>query len=129
MAVRLSRRKLAAFTTERLLAGDKTAIKQLAAYLVETRRTRELPLVVRDIETALADRGVVVADVTTATPLSETAAKAIRAFVAGEFNGADVQLRVSEDASLLGGAKVHMPGSELDTTIRRKLTTLRASKI
>lgn len=129
MAVRLSRRKLATFTAERLMAGDKTAIMQLAAYLVETRRTRELPLVVRDIETALAERGVVVADVTTAGPLGEAAAKAIRQFIAAEYNDADVQLRVSEDASLLGGAKVHMPGSELDTTIRRKLTTLRATKI
>jgi F0F1-type ATP synthase delta subunit len=129
MAVRLSRRKLATFVTERLLAGDKTAVMQLAAYLVETRRTRELPLVVRDIEAALAARGVVVADVATATPLGETAAKAIRKFIADQYDGGMVQLRVAEDASLLGGAKIRLPGSELDTTIRRKLTTLRANKI
>lgn len=129
MAVRLSRRKLAAFATERLLAGDKTAITQLAAYLVETRRTRELPLVVRDIEAALAARGVVVADVTTATPLGETAAKAIRKFIAEQYDGGTVQLRAAEDPSLLGGAKIRLPGSELDTTIRRKLMTLRANKI
>lgn len=129
MATKLSRRKLAAYVTEQLLAGDRTAIKQLAAYLVDTRRTRELPLVVRDIEAAMAERGIVVADVATASKLSDTAAQAIRDYIAGQYDGAKVQLRASEDASLLGGAKIHLPGAELDTTIRRKLTTLRASKI
>ena len=129
MAVKLSRRKLAAYVTERLLAGDKSAVAQLAAYLVDTRRTRELPLVVRDIEAAMAERGVVVADVATASTLSATAAQAISNYIAGQYDGAKVQLRVSEDPALLGGAKIHLPGAELDTTIRRKLTTLRASKI
>jgi F0F1-type ATP synthase delta subunit len=129
MAIKLSRRKLAAHVTERLLAGDASAVMQLAAYLVDTRRTRELPLVVRDIEAAMAGRGVVVADVATASTLSENAAQAIRDYIAGQYDGAQVQLRLSEDASLLGGAKIHLPGAELDTTIRRKLTTLRASKI
>lgn len=129
MAVRLSRRKLAAHTTDRLLAGDKKALSQLAAYLVDTRRARELPLVVRDIEAALADRGVVVADVATATPLGAAAADAIRAYIAGQYKATEVQLRMSEDPSLLGGAKISLPGSELDTTIRRKLTALRATKV
>jgi F0F1-type ATP synthase delta subunit len=129
MAIKLSRRKLAAHVTEQLLAGKASAVMQLAAYLVDTRRTRELPLVVRDIEAAMAERGVVVADVATASTLSENAAQAIRDYIAGQYDGAQVQLRLSEDASLLGGAKIHLPGAELDTTIRRKLTTLRASKI
>ena len=129
MAVKLSRRKLAAYVTEQLLAGDTSAVAQLAAYLVDTRRTRELPLVVRDVEAAMAERGVVVADVATASKLSESAAQAIREYIARQYDGAKVQLRTSEDASLLGGAKIHLPGAELDTTIRRKLTTLRASKI
>lgn len=129
MAVRLSRRKLAAYTAERLVKGDKKALPQLAAYLVETRRTRELPLVVRDIEAALTAHGVVVADVTSAGPLSKAAEQAIRDFIATEHKGATVQLRTVEDADMIAGAKIRLPGSELDTTVRRKLMALKASKV
>jgi len=51
---RLSRRKIAALYADELLAGHKDVVKKLAAYLIESRRERELDLIVRDIEAALA---------------------------------------------------------------------------
>jgi F0F1-type ATP synthase delta subunit len=129
MAVRVSRRKLAAYTAEQLMKADQTVITQLAAYLVETRRTKELPLLVRDIESALAAHGVVVADVTTVGPLGAAAEKAVRDFVASTQNASSVQLRTIEDPALLAGVKISLPGSELDTSVRRKLTALKATKV
>lgn len=129
MAVRVSRRKLAAYTAEQLIKADQTVITQLAAYLVETRRTKELPLLVRDIESALAAHGVVVADVTTVGPLGAAAEKAVRDFVASTQNASSVQLRTIEDPALLAGVKISLPGSELDTSVRRKLTALKATKV
>lgn len=129
MAVRLSRRKIAAFFASELLAGNAAVKTQLAAYLIETRRTRELPLIVRDIEAALADKGIIIADVTSSNSLSANSQKAIKAFVGEFYEGGTVHLRTTEDESLLGGAKIQLPGSEIDMTVRRKLTTLRASKV
>ena len=91
MAARLSRRKIATFVTDKLLAGNHQAhevMRELAAYLVTERRTRELDLVVRDIEAMLAAKGVVVADVASARPLDE----AVKAEIATMLGAESVQL-------------------------------------
>jgi F0F1-type ATP synthase delta subunit len=129
MASRVSRRKIAAYCAERLIAGDSTVAEQLAAYLVDERRTREIDLVVRDIESALESRGVMVADVASATKLSSDAKQAIETFLASVNDSKTVHLRETLDANLLGGIKINTPDAELDATIRRKLTTLKASKV
>lgn len=129
MAARLSRRKLAAYVAEHLAKGDKKVLSQLAAYLVDMRRTRELPLIVRDIESALVTQGVVVADVTSTGSLSHAAEAAVRAFIASGHKHTSVQLRLHEDADLIAGVKIQLPGRELDTSIRHKLMALKASKV
>lgn len=128
MASRLSRRKLAAFCAEELVKGHDIT-KQLAAYLVESRRTREYELIARDIESALAERGILVADIATATGLSATSRRAIEAFLASRTSAQKIVLREEVDATLLGGVKVAIPGNELDATLRHKLNQLKASKI
>jgi F0F1-type ATP synthase delta subunit len=128
MAVRVSRRKIAAYCADRLIAGDTAVAEQLAAYLIDEHRTREVELVVRDIEAALAARGVMIADVASATKLSEVTKKAIGSFLTEADGSTRVYLRESLDPSLLGGVRVTTPEAELDATIRRKLTTLKASK-
>lgn len=129
MAVRLSRRKIASYCADQLIAGKQDITSQLAAYLVDQRRVRELELIVRDIEAALMERGVLVADVASAYDLTAETTKQIMAFVAQAKNGASVQLRTHIDPELLGGVKISLPGEELDATIRRKLTVLKASKV
>ncbi len=126
MPGRISRRKLAAYTAERLVKGDgKKALRELAAFLVETRRTDELKLLVRDIEQELANRGTVVADITTAHPLSESLKNDIEKMVGGKT----LQVRETIDESVLGGVRVDIPGKRFDGTIRRKLTALKAKQV
>jgi F0F1-type ATP synthase delta subunit len=129
MAARVSRRKIAAYCAERLIANDSTVTTQLAAYLVDERRTRETDLIVRDIESALARRGVMVADVASATELSSGVRKEIEKFLADTHDIESVHLREALDPELLGGVKVTTPEAQFDATIRRKLTTLKASKL
>jgi len=129
MAIRLSRRKLADYCADRLLAGDKSVSTVLAAYLVDTKRTREATLIVRDIEFALARRGVVVADVASAHELSTVAKQAVTSFIEATRGNVSIQLRTSLQPELLGGLKLNLPGQEYDATIRRKLTTLKARKV
>ncbi len=127
MAMRLSRRKIAGFVAERLLSGTSTRVvlKEVGAYLIDTGRVREATLLVRDIEDALAELGIVVADVTSARPLDQTLRKEITSLV----GGTSVELREHIDASVLGGVRVDTPGKRFDGTIQHKLTALRAKQL
>lgn len=124
MATRLSRRKIADYAAERLIKGMKTkdVLAEVAAFLIDTRRTREVELIVRDIEQALADRGIVVADVTSAFPLTDSLKESIKELVGGQ----QLILRETVDASVLGGIRLSTPGQRLDATLKRKIQALKA---
>ena len=126
--MRLSRRKISAYLADELLAGKKDVPTRLAAFLLDTRRMRELPLIVRDIEDALATRGVVVADIDSAYKLSADTTKQLELFVKSKTGAGQVHFRTAIDETLLGGVRVNLPGQELDATLRRKLTNLKATK-
>lgn len=128
MASRLSRRKIASYYADQLLAGHTEVARQLAAYLVDSRRTRELELIVRDIEDALAARGVMIAEVSSAHELEPATKTAITQFITATSDSQAVHLRSNVDPSLLGGVKINLPGQELDATLRRKLTLLKSNK-
>lgn len=124
----ISQRRLAAYVAGQLLAsGDKKRlIKELAAYLIETGRVRDLNQVVAAIEEALASRGAVVATVTTARPLSPENKQAIvKQFTP---SGAKLYIREQIDSSVIGGFKIELPGSQFDGTVIHKLTTLKGIK-
>lgn len=129
MAQRISRRVLTDYVAHRLNAGDATVIKQLAAYLVDTRRTNELDLIVYDIETALLGKGVVIADVVSARTLAKEAQQAVADYVKTAYGATDVELRQSVDPHLIGGVRIRTPDAEHDTTIRRKLMKLQRIKV
>ena len=127
MPTRLSRRKLAAYAAEKIIAGTskKKVLQEVAAYLVDTGRTREAELLVRDIEHELADRGVVVASVVTAHPLTAS----MRSEINNLTGAKNVQLRETVDPAVLGGIQIDLPGKRFDGTIRHKLNALRANKV
>ena len=127
MSNRLSRRKVAEYAANELIKGTskKEVIARVAAYLVATRRTRELELLVRDIEGMLAARGIVVANVTSAHSLTEAAKSEISKLV-----GADtLHLRELIDETVLGGVRIDFPGKRFDGTIRHKLNALKAKQL
>lgn len=124
MATRISRRKIADYVAERLVRGNDTreVLKEVAAFLIETRRIREAELIVRDIEAVLADRGVVIADVTSAYPLEE----ALKADIKKLLGGKQLILRETVEPSVLGGIRLVTPGQRLDATLKRKIQALKA---
>lgn len=130
MAVRVSRRKLASHVAEQLHRGASSAIPELAAFLVDNGRTHEADLLVRDIEVELAKRGTVVATVTSAQPLTDQARSDVSAVIRERY-GADADVRLKEivDPTILGGVKISTPREELDASVRRALTNLKASNI
>lgn len=128
MATRLSRRKITSYIAGLLVDGkdQSVAVSQLAAYLIESGRTKEVELIVRDIEYELFERGVVVARVTTAFDLSEATRTAINTMIASKKTD-KIHIMHTKDPGVLGGIKIDIPGRQLDSTIIRKLTTLRTN--
>jgi F-type H+-transporting ATPase subunit delta len=127
MPGRLSRRAIAEYISAGLIDGKskKTLLSQLAGYLVETRRTKELDLIVRDIEFNLSQKGIVLATITSAFDLSVETKKALEEFVKSKTQATQVSLSSVVEPSVLGGVKISIPGRELDQTVAHQLTVLK----
>ena len=125
MAGRLSRRALATFVAKELLAGNDQIIDWLAALLIEERREREADLLVRDIESILADSGQMIVQVETARPLDVAIKKEIESM----FDQHEVHIKETVRPELIGGVKITTPTQSLDRTIAKKLEMLRTAEI
>lgn len=127
MARKLSRRSLAQYVARTLAAGtpQKEVALQLAAHLIQTRRTGELTVLLRDIKYYLGEHGHVAGTVTAAHELGASTLKAIESFAKQKTGAKSVSLDVNLDEALIGGVKLELPGYELDTTIARQLTILK----
>ena len=69
----MSRRKLAKYAAEQLLAGNDAVLEEIAGFLIYEKHEREVELLARDIEVELAERGTVVATVESARALDAAA--------------------------------------------------------
>lgn len=129
MATRLSRRKIAGYIADQLALGKETKkiIRELAAYLVSTRRTKELDLIVRDIEYELTKRGIVLARVTTAFDLQAATRSAVTKLIKERTSAKIIELEQHIDPTVLGGFKIDLPGLKMDATIAHRLNVLRTS--
>ena len=125
MAGRLSRRALATFVAKELLAGNDQIIDWLAALLIEERREREADLLVRDIESILADSGQMIVRVDTARPLDVATKKEIESM----FDQHKVHIKETVRPEIIGGVKITTPTQSLDRTIAKKLEMLRTAEI
>lgn len=125
MAGRLSRRALATFVAKELLAGNDQVIDWLAALLIEERREREADLLVRDIESILADSGQMIVQVDTARPLDVATKKEIESM----FDQHEVHIKETVRPEIIGGVKITTPTQSLDRTIAKKLEMLRTAEI
>lgn len=126
---KLTRRELADYAAEQLVAGRQSILREIAAYLVESHRTHEARLVVRDIESALARRGVVVAHVASAHALDEPEKASVEELLRSAFNARQLYLDESVQPELLGGIKVEAADKELDASLRRRLQQLKSVKV
>lgn len=125
MATKLSRRKISSHVAKQILAGDGSAIDNLAALLVDEGRQREAELIVKDIESELTRHGELVVTVEAARPVDET----VRAEIKQMFEGKQVHIREVIRPELIGGVRISTPTSRLDASLARKIADLRAIKI
>lgn len=74
----VSRRKLAKYAAEQLLAGNDAVLEEIAGFLIYEKHEREVELLARDIEVELAERGTVVATVESTRALDAATKDAIK---------------------------------------------------
>ena len=129
----VSRRKLAKYAAEQIMAGNDTIMEEIASLLVHEKRQREIELLVRDVEAELAEHGEIVASVESARKLDVDTKREIEKYlmsaVGANNNKSKVTLKESIDPMLIGGFKLRTPTATLDATIAKKLNDLRAKKI
>lgn len=129
----VSRRKLAKYAAEQIMAGNDTIMEEIASLLVYEKRQREIELLVRDVEAELAEHGEIVASIESARKLDVDTKREIEKYlmsaVGANNNKSKVTLKESIDPTLIGGFKLRMPTATLDATIAKKLNDLRAKKI
>lgn len=128
-ATKFSRRLVVASLVDMLEAGKPTSeIAQiLAAYLVETKRTRDVELYLRDIELVIAERfGLVTAYVSSAKALSDKTREQVKKLVKSRTNAKDVEMVETTDPGLIGGIIIQTADAELDESVRTKLRNLRS---
>lgn len=128
MSARISRRKLAEYTARELQAGNRNVLRSLAAYLITSRRKREVELLVRDIQAALEVNGIVIAQVVSARELTNELKAHIVSFIQSQSDAETVQLSEEIDESVLGGVRITTPSAEYDNTIKHNINALRALK-
>lgn len=124
-----SRRLVAKFIARQLANGESPArvAKVLAAYLVSNRQTRQCELIIRDIETELLDKyGHLSARVSSARKLDDAARKKMIAVLKTYTGAQTVELDETVDQNLLGGVIVSTPEAEMDASLRKKITRLKA---
>jgi len=115
--------------TQVLDGGDTDKLlRQVAAYLIETGRTKETDLIVRDVEAALSERGHVLARIITARPLSDKQVSAVPEQIKSQTKAKSVELDLVVDESVIGGIRIELPGYESDSTLRRRLNALTSKK-
>lgn len=126
--VNFSRRELANYAAEQILAKNKDIVNQLASYLHETGRTKEVNLLVRDINSALADKGFISADVSSQHALDEATRSELKTLLSKRYKTNDISINELIDLNLLGGVKIRTAHEEFDGSLRRKINRLKATK-
>lgn len=128
-SVKVSRRRVTTTLIDMLASGTSTAhvAEVLAAYLVETRQTRNLDLYLRDLELAIAQRfGIVTTYVYSASVLSRQIKSKVEQLVKAHTSAKAVEMIEEKDPSLIGGIVVKTADAELDGSVRTKLRNLRS---
>ncbi|MDQ5824703.1 MAG: ATP synthase F1 subunit delta [Chloroflexota bacterium] len=114
-------------TIERLVPREVTnpLARNFLLLLVRRQRLALLPRIVEVFQEMYnKERGIVVADVTTAVPLDEAHQRRVAEQLSGITGGKTVQLRLHTDPSILGGMVARIGDELLDASVATRLATL-----
>jgi F0F1-type ATP synthase delta subunit len=123
----ITRMQVARYVATQLPQKRRQALREAAAWLIETGRTRQAKYLLQDVAMVLAQDGYLAAQLTTARPLESAVQAEIETFLAKLTETRHVELTAIVDADLMGGMRLTTPTAELDTSVRSKLAALASS--
>lgn len=108
-----------------ILKDAQPEARTLAYLLIDRQRTGIIPdLVDAFNEAVLAEKGIVMADVTTAEPLDDKMQAAVRERI-GQLIGKKVELRMHTDPEIIGGLIARIGDEVIDGSVQARLRRLR----
>ena len=111
---------------DRVLAGAQPEARNLAHLLIQRQRIAIIPeLAQRYGAAVLEERGIVIAEVTTAEPLGPQEQEMVRTQLS-RMVGKTVQLRLNTDPSIIGGVIARVGDRLIDGSVINQLRRLRA---
>lgn len=126
--IRVSRRALAGYAADQLLAGKAVPAlaAEMAAALQVADKLKEVDLLLSDITWELERRGALVnADVISARPIPEKLLAELKSHLRQATGAKRIKLHQKVDKTVLGGLKIETANRTWDETVRRKITDLR----
>ena len=124
----ISRRALARYAVDQLVAGNKTQTisKQLASALITSNRAKDYDLLLSDIAEELENRGLLAqATLTTATELNANFKKQLSAHLKKAAKVDSLIINEQIDKTVIGGFKLTTANHSWDKTIARKLADIK----
>lgn len=108
------------------LVGNSAEVRNLARLLLQRHRLEIVHEMVEIFEASvLEERGIAIADVTTAEPLDEQGQRIVRERLS-KMVGRDVELRLKTDPAIIGGIVAHIGDQLIDGSVVNQLRRLRA---
>ncbi|HEV2402824.1 MAG TPA: F0F1 ATP synthase subunit delta [Candidatus Saccharimonadales bacterium] len=127
--MKVARKKIADFVARESLSHGfgKAQARELAAYLLEERRTTELASLLRDIQESWAAAGYAEVLVHAAHPLNRTTRQDVTLEVHRVYPHAErVTITEVGDASLVGGLRLDFAQAQLDLSVQSELNRFKA---
>jgi len=109
-----------------VLQDVEPEVRNLLHMLIERRKVDLIPEIVRLFDEAvLAERGIVLVDVTTADPLNEAGQDLVKRELS-RLLGKDIELRLHVDPEIIGGFVARAGDQVIDSSVLQQLRRLRA---
>lgn len=126
----ISRRQLAKFTADSLIAGKPVneLAKAIAGELVVSRRKNQVEFLVKDIEAELqASKVLANVDVYGRFEPDASILEQVVGLVKAETGASEVAVNYKTDPKILGGIRIETAAVSWDFTLNRKLDNLKVS--
>ena len=122
--MKITANQLAIYAVDELEKGSNTELvaEKLASYLLEERRSRDMPTLMRAINEVLSERGSDQVTITSAHAVSEETKQQLAKLLGAQ----DPVFSEVIDPSLIGGVKARSGESEIDLSVRGKLNRFKA---
>lgn len=126
--MKVARHTLAEAIAKRTMhVQDKNLLaREIAAYLLEERRTAELESILRDIMQYRTDHGILEAKVVVAYEATQEVLSDVKKLLHDAYPKATtIHVSPRTDRDIIGGVRIDMANEQLDLTVAAKLATLK----